>query len=392
MDSTDILIAGGGIAGLSAAARLGTDGHRVTLVDPAPAVVAGHGDLRTTAFFQPAIATLEHAGAWQGMADAGAPLRVMRIIDAGGAAREVRETADFTPRATGHDAFGWNIPNTAAREALLARLAEIPSVRLMHGVRVEGYTSRLDHAIVRLSDGSPICARLVIAADGRDSTLRELASLPWRRWDYGQSALVFAVAHPDPHDGVSTEVHRTGGPLTLVPMPDHEGRPSSSVVWLVPAARAAELMALDDPALGAVLTEETMDLHGPLAINSPRAVWPMISQVALRLTARRLVLVAETAHVMPPIGAQGLNTSLHDIETLARLIEGAADPGADDPLASYQRRILPRTLARVAGIDLLNRAAQAEAQPIRDLRRLGLSAISRVPFLNRLAVRAGMGV
>ncbi len=392
MDNTDILIAGGGIAGLSAAARLGTDGHRVTLVDPAPPVISGHGDLRTTAFFQPAIATLDHAGAWQGMADAGAPLRVMRIIDAGGVAREVRETADFTPQSTGHDVFGWNIPNVAARESLLARLAEIPSVRLLHSARVEGWVSRLDHAIVRLSDGTSLSARLVVAADGRDSTLRELAGLPWRRWDYGQSALVFAVTHPNPHDGVSTEIHRTGGPLTLVPMPDQEGRPSSSVVWLVPSARVAELMALDDAELGAVLTGETMDLYGPLEIAGPRAVWPMISQVALRLTARRLVLVAETAHVMPPIGAQGLNTSLHDIETLARLVDGADDPGADDLLATYQRRILPRTLARVAGIDLLNRAAQAEAQPIRDLRRLGLSAISHVPFLNRLAVRAGMGI
>jgi 2-octaprenyl-6-methoxyphenol hydroxylase len=175
-------------------------------------------------------------------------------------------------------------------------------------------------------------------------------------------------------------------------MPDLEGQPCSSVVWMVPGPRARELGALDDAALGAELTTETMGLYGALTIASPRAVWPIISQVATRLTAPRLALVAEAAHVMPPIGAQGLNTSLHDIETLAALVAGQPDPGDARLLDRYQMRVLPRTMARVAGVDLLNRAARTEVQPLRDLRRLGLAAIHRIPAIRDLAVRTGMGV
>ncbi|MEM9140458.1 MAG: FAD-dependent monooxygenase, partial [Pseudomonadota bacterium] len=129
-----------------------------------------------------------------------------------------------------------------------------------------------------------------------------------------------------------------------------------------------------------------------LEIASKRALWPIISQAALQLTARRLVLVAEAAHVMPPIGAQGLNTSLHDVEQLARIIEGAADPGAPALLSRYQARVLPRTLTRIAGVDVLNRAALARAQPLRDLRVAGLRAISRITPIRNLAVRMGLGV
>ncbi len=390
MDTTDILIAGGGIAGLTAAARLGVEGWQVVLVDPAPAG-APVADLRTTAFFQPAIATLSRAYAWAGMQAGAAPLRLMRIVDAGGREREPRDVVDFEGHEAGHAVFGWNVANRVARAVLAKRLAAMNTVRQIQGASVEGYVPRRDHAIVRLSDGDQIKARLVVAADGRDSTLRGLAGIKHRRWEYGQSALVFAVTHDAPHDGISTEIHRTGGPLTLVPMPDLDGQACSSVVWMMPGPRARDLGTLDDTALGVALTSETMGLFGPLRIVGPRAAWPILSQVAPSLRAPRLALIAEAAHVMPPIGAQGLNTSLHDIETLASLTGGKDDPGAPGLLAAYERAALPRTLTRVAGIDLLNRAAQAEAQPLRDLRRAGLRAISRIGPLRQLAIRAGLG-
>ena len=391
MEKTDILIAGGGIAGLSAAARLGTEGYSVVLVDPSALTESDADDLRTTAFLQPAISTLTTAGAWPAMRTHGAELRVMRIVDAGGVERAPRESVDFKGDETGHESFGWNIPNAAARAALLATLADMPNVRLYPKTRIAGYVPRLDHAILRNDDGAMFAAKLVVAADGRDSELRRIAGIRHHRWDYGQQALVFAVTHAAPHRGVSTEIHRTGGPLTLVPMPDYEGRACSSVVWMTPGRRAAELMEHDDASLSAELTAETMGLFGPLAIVGSRARWPIVSQVALRLRADRLVLIAEAAHVMPPIGAQGLNTSLHDVETLASLLSGTSDPGSDELLQRFERRILPRTLARTAGIDVLNRAAIAEPQPLRDLRRAGLKAIASIPPLRKLAIRTGMG-
>ena len=392
---TDILIAGGGIAGLTATVRLAAAGFEVICVDPAPADAPG-GDQRTTAFLEPAVATLERAGAWAAMEPHGAALWTMRLVDAGGQAREVRETADFEAAEMMDRPFGWNVPNIAVREALLARLAELPGARLVNGQTVTGLVSRSAEALARLSGGGQVRARLVLAADGRDSGLRAGAGIGVRRWHYGQKALVFAVTHPRPHDGVSTEIHRSGGPLTLVPMPDRDGRPCCSVVWMAPGPRATDLHALDDAALGAELTAETMGLFGPLEITGRRALWPIIGQIAARLDAQRLALVAEAAHVVAPIGAQGLNLSLADIETLARLVEDARaadrDIGAPGLLAAYQRRRYPEMAARVAAIDLLNRAARAEAQPLRDLRRAGLKAIHDIRPLRRLAMRWGLGV
>ncbi|HSF93869.1 MAG TPA: FAD-dependent oxidoreductase [Thermohalobaculum sp.] len=392
---TDILVAGGGIAGLTAAARLGSAGFSVVCVDPAPAQAPGT-DQRTTAFLEPAVATLERAGAWAGMEAGAAPLRTMRLVDAGGTEREVRETADFEAAEMMDRPFGWNVSNIAIRDALPARLDALPGVRLVNGVKVSGVVARTAHALARLSDGTQIQAALVVAADGRDSELRRAAGIAAKRWHYGQKALVFAVTHARPHEGVSTEIHRTGGPLTLVPMPDRDGRPCSSVVWMAPGPRAAELNALDDAALGAELTVETMGLFGPLEVVGKRALWPIIGQIAARLDGPRLALVAEAAHVIPPIGAQGLNMSLADIETLARLAEEArakgGDIGAPGLLAAYQRQRWPEMAARVAGIDLLNRAAQAEAQPLRDLRRAGLKAIYDTKPLRQAAMKWGLGV
>ncbi|MEM9140700.1 MAG: FAD-dependent monooxygenase, partial [Pseudomonadota bacterium] len=310
MEHHDVLIAGGGIAGLTAAARLAADGRTVALADPAPAPNACPPDLRTTALLQPALETLRTAGIWPGLERIGAPLRVMRLVDAGGREQKPRETADFTGAPAGADLFGWNLPNQPLKDALWSHLQAQPSVTLLPGTKVTDYTARMDRAFARLSDGSQRTADLIVAADGRDSTLRDAAGIAKRRWGYGQKALVFAVTHPNPHDGVSTEIHRTGGPLTLVPLPDHEGRPASSIVWMMRGAEADAMAALDDSALALELTARTMGLYGPLEIASKRALWPIISQAALQLTARRLVLVAEAAHVMPPIGAQGLNTSL----------------------------------------------------------------------------------
>jgi len=395
MIDTDILVAGGGIAGLAATARLASAGLDVVCVDPAPAQAPGL-DQRTTAFLEPAVATLERAGAWAAMAPGAEALWTMRLVDAGGKIREVRETADFEAREMMDRPFGWNVPNIAIRGGLLSRLAELPNARLINGQTVAGLVPRSTEALARLSGGGQVRARLVLAADGRDSSLRDGAGIKARRWHYGQKALVFAVTHPHPHDGVSTEIHRTGGPLTLVPMPDRDGLPCSSVVWMASGPRAAELNALDDAALGAELTAETMALFGPLEVTGPRALWPIIGQIAARLTGQRLALVAESAHVIPPIGAQGLNMSLADIETLARLVEDANEAGRDiggaELLAEYQRRRYPEMAARVAGIDLLNRAAQAKEQPLRDLRRDGLKTIHDIRPLRHLAMRWGLGV
>jgi 2-octaprenyl-6-methoxyphenol hydroxylase len=178
-------------------------------------------------------------------------------------------------------------------------------------------------------------------------------------------------------------------------MPDRDGRHMSSVVWMERAAEADRLMALPEAEFALALNERALDALGWLETVGRKAAWPIVGQLSDRMAAKRVALIAEAVHVIPPIGAQGLNMSLADLEDLTRrLIEARAqgrDWGGAEVLAAYQRRRWPETAARVAGVDALNRAARADAQPLRDLRRVGLAAVGRLPFARRLAMKIGMG-
>ncbi|MFN3613173.1 MAG: FAD-dependent monooxygenase, partial [Rubrimonas sp.] len=163
----------------------------------------------------------------------------------------------------------------------------------------------------------------------------------------------------------------------------------------VRAVEADRLMTLDARAFEISLNERSLDTLGWLQVAGRKAVWPIIGQLADAMVAKRVALIAEAVHVIPPIGAQGLNMSLADLEDLAGRLTAARDAGADwggaDVLGAYQRRRWPETAARVAGVDALNRAARADAQVLRDARRIGLAAVGRIPFARRMAMRIGMG-
>ncbi len=394
--TTDILISGGGVAGLTAAAAFGAAGFRVICVDPALPVTearAEGADLRTTAFLQPAQALLERAGLWDALAPHAAALTVMRIVDAGGPEPVARVTRDF--EAADLDPgrpFGWNLPNWLLRREMVARLAELPTVEFRPGTGFAGLTARSEAALVRLTDGDRVSARLLIGADGRGSPVREALGIGVRTIRYGQKAVTFAVAHDIPHGNVSTEVHRTGGPFTLVPLPDLEGRPCSAVVWMERGAEAERLAALPEEVFEAEATARSAGVLGPLTLVTRRTVWPIISQLAGAMTGPRTALMAEAAHVLPPIGAQGLNMSLADLGCLLDLAAQAPDRlGSSDMLDRYARRRHPDIIARVAGIDALNRASMAGAPVARDLRARGIEALHGLAPVRRGLMRLGLG-
>jgi len=392
---TDIFISGGGVAGLTAAAAFGRAGFSVICADPAPPITdaATEGsDLRTTAFLQPSRLFLDRAGLWDRLSPHATPLQIMRIVDAGGEAAEPRVAHDFNAADISDLPFGWNLPNWLLSREILAHLATLPNVDFRPGTGTATLLTREAEARVTLTDGSRISARLVIGADGRSSPVREAAGIGVRTMRYGQKALAFAVTHPVPHENVSTEVHRSGGPFTLVPLPDHQGRPCSAVVWMERGPEALRLKALPEDAFNAEMTLRSAHLFGPLTLVTRRTLWPIISQVADRMEAERIALVAEAAHVVPPIGAQGLNMSLADLRVLLDLVEAhRADPGGRELLRRYHRARHGEVLARVTGVDALNRASMAEAQGLRDLRLRGLNAIYSVAPVRRVLMRAGLG-
>lgn len=395
-NSTDILISGGGVAGLTAAAAFGAAGFSVICVDPEPPVTAEANpgsDLRTTAFLQPSLPVLQAAGLWERLAPHAAPLQIMRIVDAGGVQPEPRIVKDFDASDISDQPFGWNLPNWLLRREMVARLAEMPNVRFRPGTATRALLTREAEARVTLSDGASVSARLLIAADGRNSPMREALGIPVRTTRYGQKALAFAVTHPIPHRNVSTEIHRSGGPFTLVPLPDRAGRPASAVVWMERGPEALRLAALPVPDFEAEMNARSCHILGPLTLESRRSVWPIITQVAARMAGERTALMAEAAHVVPPIGAQGLNMSLADLRLLLDLAQ--ADPGAlggRKMLDAYHRRRHPEVLARATGIDLLNRSSMIGAQGLRDLRAGALDALYSLAPVRKTLMRAGLGV
>lgn len=392
--TTDILISGGGVAGLTAAAAFGTAGFSVICVDPTPPVTvetAEGADLRTTAFLQPAVAMLETAGLWQRLAPHAAALQIMRIIDAGGPTAEPRLIKDFDAADISDQPFGQNLPNWLLRREMVARLAELPSVTFRPGTATTGLLTRTSEARVALSDGETVSARLVVAADGRASPMRVAAGIGVRTLRYGQKALTFAVTHKVPHQNISTEIHRSGGPFTLVPLPDRNGLPCSAVVWMERGPEVARLAALDPAGFEAAANARSCLILGPLTLASKRLVWPIIAQIADRMSGERLALMAEAAHVVPPIGAQGLNMSLADLAALLDLAR-RHELGSPSMLDAYQRRRHPEVTARVLGVDALNRASMLGAPSLRDLRAAALNALYSLAPLRKTLMKVGLGV
>lgn len=393
--STDILISGGGVAGLTAAAAFGAAGFRVICVDPAPPVTdagAEGADLRTTAFLQPARALLDRAGLWDKLAPHATPLEVMRIVDAGGPEPVARVERDFVASEIGDLPFGWNLPNWLLRREIVARLGDLGTVDFRPGTGFARMVSRTNAALVTLSDGSQVEARLVIGADGRDSPVREAAGIDAKTIRYGQKAVVFAVTHDAPHGNVSTEVHRTGGPFTLVPLPDRDGRPCSAVVWMEAGPEALRLAALDEAEFNEAATLRSAGVNGPLRLAGKRQVWPIIAQIADRMSAGRVALLAEAAHVVPPIGAQGLNMSLADLACLLELAQAAPDRLGDAAMMDdYHKRRHGDVSLRVRGVDALNRASIAGSPVLRDLRAKGIEALYGLRPVRRGLMRLGLG-
>lgn len=393
---TDILVSGGGVAGLTAAAAFGAAGFRVICVDPTPPVTsesAAGADLRSTAFLQPSIAVLEAAGLWDRLSPFAAPLQIMRIVDAGGVEAKPRLIKSFDAAEVSDLPFGWNLPNWLLRREMVARLAELPNVDFRAGTATTRLFTRETEALVTLSDETQVRAKLVVAADGRHSTMRQAVGIDVKTIRYGQKALAFAVTHPRPHENVSTEIHRSGGPFTLVPLPDRDGQPSSAVVWMERGPEILRLAALPVEEFQAEINARSCEVLGPLTLVSQRTMWPIIAQVADRMAGQRTALIAEAAHVVPPIGAQGLNMSLGDLGCLLDLAQKYRDDLGNAPmLDAYHRARHTEVKTRMMGIDALNRASMLESQGLRDLRATTLNALYSAAPVRRVLMKAGLGL
>ncbi len=390
-ETTDLFVAGAGVAGLTAALALGRAGHRVILADPAPQSVASPKDQRVTAFLQPSQRLFADLGVWDSLADQATALKVLQLADSAGEPPAVNTSRTFRAEDLGDGPFGWSLPNGTVRQTLLAALGALPNVSVRWDTGFRDVLARDDQALITLSDGTRIGAKLAVGADGGQSRVRAAAGIGVRETRYGQKAMVVDVTHSAPHDGVSVEIYRSGGACTLVPRGDIDGKPASAIVWMEDGPKARDLMALDDDAFGAAVTERSCSVFGPLTVASPRAVWPVVLRQADQLTARRVALIAEAAHQLPPIGAQGLNTSLADVASLVLASENA-EPGSAEMLRCYAADRKKDIKLRAGAVDILNRVCRSKVAPVVALRRAGLSAVADIAPIRLKAMQMGLGV
>ena len=325
-----------------------------------------------------------HLGLWPGqLKEATQPLRKLRLVDDTGSLFKA-PTITFDPAELGEEAFGWNFPLGILIPALFARAQEL-GVEFTGADAASAHTAP-DSVSVTTTAGQRLTARVAIAADGRNSLLREAAGIRTNRWSYDQTALATSFDHSGPHDGISTEHHKKAGPFTTVPMPGNR----SALVWMERPARAAELNELSDRDIAA---EIQIGTHGELGLVSnvgPRRLFPMQGLVARDFARNRIILVGEAAHVVPPIGAQGLNMSLRDAAQAADLMEGEEDPGSPAIMADYDAKRRRDVQPRQQVIDLMNRSLLSGFMALETGRAAGMSLLSQFGPLRRAVMQYGL--
>jgi 2-octaprenyl-6-methoxyphenol hydroxylase len=382
------LVVGTGLAGFVAALALACRGVEVVLAGPKPDAGTIARDTRSTALFGPSLELLRQLGVWQRLGPRATPLTGLRMVDATGGLLRAPEIL-FEANEIGCAAFGMNIENSSLLEALAARVEGDPAIA-WRTAPVAALEIGDDMVTGRLADGSSVRTRLVVGADGAQSFCRAAAGIETVRWSYPQTAIATRFAHRRPHEGVSTELHRRAGPLTTVPL---EGD-RSSLVWVETPAEAERLMNLDDVAFGAELELRLGSALGAILGVGPRASFPLAGVSAERLGRRRVVLVGEAGHRLPPIGAQGLNLGARDAAWLADLVAeamgGCKDPGSDNVIDAYEAARRGDVASRTMVVDVLNRSLTAGFLPIDVLRGAGLAALASIGPLRRQVMREGM--
>lgn len=376
----DVAVIGGGLAGLTAALAFAGAGFDVLLAAPEPPL-----DGRTTALFGRSVAFLQRHGLGPEVLAAGAPLRKMRIID--DTRRLLRApSVTFEAAEIGLDVFGINIRNRDLTRILAERLVAEPRLTWLRSP-LEALEAGDDCARLILADGTSHKAGLVIGADGRNSQVRTQSGLSLRQWSYPQAAIVLNFSHARPHEGISTEFHRRPGPFTLVPLPGNV----SSLVWVERPEDVQGQLDAPPQTLSRVIEGRMHSILGKVEVEGSPQSFPLSGGRASALTAPRAALVGEAGHIFPPIGAQGLNLGLRDVEDLlSTALDHRDDVGGRTMLAAYARRRHGDITLRTASVDLLNRSLLADMLPAQMARSAGLGLLAALSPLRRFAMREGV--
>lgn len=403
----DILIVGGGLVGLTLARALGGAGLTVAVVDrEAPAAAAADAfDGRASALAWGSVRVLQGLGLWPGLAPHAEAIRDIRVSDG-----DSLLFLHYDHRASGlardgeaPPPLGYIVENRFIRRVLQQAVQETPGVTLLAPAELATLERGRARVTATLADGRVIGARLAVACDGRESRLRQEAGIGVLRWSYPQTAIVCAIGHELPHQGVAHERFLSAGPFAVLPLPDSPpssdglgGVHRSSIVWTERADLAPAMMALDARDFAAEIGRRFGPSLGTIAAAGRRWSYPLGLVHARRYAAHRLALAGDSAHGIHPIAGQGLNLGVRDVAALAECVVDAARIGLDigdaTALERYQGWRQPDSLMLTAATDALNRLFSTNLAPLRLARDLGLGAVQRTAPLKRLFMRHAMGM
>ncbi|HWA42025.1 MAG TPA: UbiH/UbiF/VisC/COQ6 family ubiquinone biosynthesis hydroxylase [Hypericibacter adhaerens] len=408
----DLLIAGGGLVGLTLALALADAGLSVIVIDSLPAAereAVGY-DGRSSAIAEGSRRVLDGVGVWNRMAPEACPILDIRVSDArvGQPASwlflhyDHRELGSATtgrqrgPASARPAPMGYIVENRAIRRALLAAVAARPGIRHLAPAQAQGLVREPGRVRVTLADGGSLTGRLAVAADGRGSPMRQAAGIRLTEWDYPQSGIVCTIGHELSHENVAHEHFLPSGPFAVLPMVDDENGHRSSIVWTEKRELVPAIMALSPERFAAEIQHRFGDSLGRIRLLGGRWAYPLRLQHAARYVGERLALVGDAAHAIHPIAGQGLNLGLRDVAALAETLVDAhrlgLDIGLGEPLERYERWRRFDNLMLMAATDILNRLFSNDLPPVRLARDVGLGIVNRVPPLKRLFMRHAMGL
>jgi 2-octaprenyl-6-methoxyphenol hydroxylase len=383
---SDVVIIGAGPVGLAAALSLAAVGVDVVIAAPEHDPIA---DARSTALLLASVALFDNLGAWRLCARESAPLLGIRIIDDRDHLLRAPEVL-FKASELALPCFGANIANSVLIAALSAAVRDQPRILWHRTAAVREVTPCDDRVRLVLAEGKTLLSRLVVGADGARSLARQAAAIGVRTWDYPQVAIAGTVRHSRAQNGITSELHRRTGPLTLVPLTREE----ASFVWVVEPDEARRLADLDAAGFLAELSSALKGLLGALLAVGARSAFPLGGLSAECMGRRRIALVGEAAHVIPPIGAQGLNLGLRDAAALADCVAHAQalqqDIGGAPMLDAYDRMRSGDVANRRFLVDLFNRSLLSDLLPIAAARSICLQLLANLPAARRLAMNAGL--
>ncbi|MEM7617899.1 MAG: FAD-dependent monooxygenase [Pseudomonadota bacterium] len=392
---TKVLIVGGGAAGLALALKLGIKGIKCVVIDPSVPNsydFKKHGG-RTAALMGQSVDLLQSLGLWEEIERDTAPLNTMKIIDDGNPALDPVELS-FPANEIDEKNFGHNVPNCYLRELLYQHAQKNENITCLIPDKVTKIEHQNASIVITTEQGEKITADLLVGADGRFSKVREISGIGFKEIDYNQTAITCLVSHSKPHDNISTEHHRPGGPFTMVPMPDQNRKHYSSIVWVEKTDEAQKYLSIEKALVEQTLYDKTRHALGDITLESPLESWPLKALLADKIIAERTALIAEAAHAMSPIGAQGLNLSLRDVDILGDILSEAIqlgeDIGGDVVLSRYQGARHLDLQTRFHGVDKYNKVVSNNIGFVRSLRRGGLNTLKTIPALKKLAMHVGL--